>query len=69
MAQVFVRVDGRVIFDGDVPDWHPLPDIPNNPQPGSFTDLPRAQKRAVKQAMSKAAHAALDKALTRTFGE
>lgn len=69
MVHVDIKVDGKPLWAGDVPDWHPLPDIPNNPQPGSFTDLPRAQKRAVKQAMSKAAHAALEKALERTFGD
>lgn len=69
MSHLEIKIDGRELWSGEVNDWHPLPDIPRNPQPGSFTELPRRQRRAVRQAMSKAAHAAIDKALARSFGD
>ena len=68
MANVKVVVDGNPLFDGEISDWHPLPDIPQNPSPADFTQVPRQQRRAIRQAMSKAAHAALDKALDRSVG-
>ena len=68
MSHVHVEVDGRVLFDGDIPGWNAVPDIPTNPTPGNFSALPRTQRRAIRQAMSKAAHAAMDKALDKAFG-
>lgn len=68
MSHLHVEVDGRTLWTGKVEGWQPPPDLPDNPERLDFKELPDQLRHTMRQAMAKAAYAALDKALDATFG-
>lgn len=53
MAHLRVEVDGAELFDSEVEDWNPAPNMPQMDQGAGFQGLPSDVREALTLAMAK----------------
>ena len=53
MAHLRVEVDGAELFDGEVEDWNPTPNMPELDHGAGFANLPSDVREALILAMAK----------------
>ena len=54
MTHLRIEADGKQIFDCDVRDWTPPPEIPTNPVAANYSALPKPIREALAMAAAQA---------------